>query len=214
MNDIKEYLKELQQLKNTGVLDDEQSAELDNLVKIMQSLENQYIEEDNQTQTPYINIESNDLHKLQIKFVNTSDNPDPTWAKEGDSGFDLRACLPNKEKEVILQPFERMLIPTGLYFELPMGYELQIRPRSGHSFKTGLMVILGTVDTGYRGEIKVIMINLSNEPQKIEAGERVAQGVVASRVSTEFGKLIKLESIKELSETERGSGGFGSTGKN
>jgi dUTP pyrophosphatase len=180
----------------------------------MQSLENQYIEEDNQTQTPYINIESNDLHKLQIKFVNTSDNPDPTWAKEGDSGFDLRACLPNKEKEVILQPFERMLIPTGLYFELPMGYELQIRPRSGHSFKTGLMVILGTVDTGYRGEIKVIMINLSNEPQKIEAGERVAQGVVASRVSTEFGKLIKLESIKELSETERGSGGFGSTGKN
>ena len=95
MNDIKEYLKELQQLKNTGVLDDEQSVELDNLVKIMQSLENQYIEEDNQTQTPYINIESNDLHKLQIKFVNTSDNPDPTWAKEGDSGFDLRACLPN-----------------------------------------------------------------------------------------------------------------------
>ena len=214
MNDIKEYLKELQQLKNTGVLDDEQSAELDSLVKIMQSLENHYIEDNNQTPTPYVNVESNDLHKLQIKFVNTSDNPDPIWAKEGDSGFDLRACLPKSEKEVILQPFERMLIPTGLYFELPMGYELQIRPRSGHSFKTGLMAILGTVDTGYRGEIKVIMINLSNEPQKIEAGERVAQGVVTSRVSTEFGKLIKLESVKELSETERGSGGFGSTGKN
>jgi len=213
MSDIKEYLKELQQLREMGILDNEQSSELDNLVKIMESLENQYKEEDTvETPTSYVNLEQNDLHKLQIKFVNTSDNPDPIWAKEGDSGFDLRACLPNGEKEVILQPLDRMLIPTGLYFELPMGYELQIRPRSGHSFKTGLMAILGTVDTGYRGEVKVIMINLSNTPQKIEVGERIAQGVVTSRVSTEFGKLVKLKSVKELSETERGSGGFGSTG--
>lgn len=213
MNDLKEYIKELQKLKDNGVLDNDQIKELDNLINIMGSLETydtDYFKIENEPNLSY----ENDLTKLQIKYVNKSNNPEPTWAKEGDSGFDLRACLPNKEKEVILQPFERMLIPTGLYFELPMGYELQIRPRSGHSFKTGLMVILGTVDTGYRGEIKVIMINLSNEPQKIEAGERVAQGVVASRVSTEFGKLIKLESIKELSETERGSGGFGSTGKN
>jgi len=106
-----------------------------------------------------------------------------------------------------------MLIPTGLYFELPSGYEMTIRPRSGLSFKTGLMAILGTIDTGYRGEIKVIMINLSNTPQKIEQGERVAQGVVSPRVSTEFGKLIKLTSVEELSETDRGTGGFGSTGK-
>jgi len=205
MNDIKAYVKELQHLKNLGLLDQDQNNEIDNLIKVVENLEKQ-----NDT----FKVENNDVHKIKIKFVNTSDNQDPNWAKEGDSGFDLRACLPNGEKEVILQPFDRMLIPTGLYFELPMGYELQIRPRSGHSFKTGLMAILGTVDTGYRGEIKVIMINLSNEPQKIEAGERIAQGVVASRISTEFGKLVKLDSIKELSETERGSGGFGSTGKN
>jgi len=205
MNDIKAYVKELQQLKSLGILDKEQNEEIDNLIKVVENLENQ---------NSSFKVEEPDVNKLQIKFVNTSDNSDPLWAKEGDSGFDLRACLPNGEKEVTLQPFERMLIPTGLYFELPMGYELQIRPRSGHSFKTGLMAILGTVDTGYRGEIKVIMINLSNQPQKIEAGERIAQGVVASRVSTEFGKLVKLKSVKELSETERGSGGFGSTGKN
>lgn len=205
MNDIKAYIKELQHLKSLGILDKEQDQEIDSIIKVVENLENQ----NNSFQ-----VENPDVNKLQIKFVNTSDNVDPVWAKEGDSGFDLRACLPKGEKEVILQPFERMLIPTGLYFELPMGYELQIRPRSGHSFKTGLMAILGTVDTGYRGEIKVIMINLSNEPQKIEAGERVAQGVVASRISTEFGKLVKLKSVQELSETERGSGGFGSTGKN
>ena len=203
MSDIKAYVKELQQLKNLGILDKEQSEEIDSLIKVVENLENQ---------NNSFKVEEPDAHKLQIKFVNTSDNSDPIWAKEGDSGFDLRACLPNGEKEVILQPFDRMLIPTGLYFELPLGYELQIRPRSGHSFKTGLMAILGTVDTGYRGEIKVIMINLSNEPQKIEAGERIAQGVVASRISTEFGKLVKLESVKELSESERGSDGFGSTG--
>jgi dUTP pyrophosphatase len=206
MGDINEYIKELQQLKSLGILDEDQNNQIDNLLKIIGSVEKEV--------TPSISVENSDFGKLEVKFVNTSDNPDPTWAKEGDSGFDLRACLLKGEKEVVLKPFERMLIPTGLYFELPMGYELQIRPRSGHSFKTGLMAILGTVDTGYRGEVKVIMINLSNEEQKIEQGERVAQGVVTSRVSTEFGKLRKLESVKELTETERGSGGFGSTGKN
>lgn len=208
MEDIKQYLKELEQLKNLGILDEEQSEEISKLIETVQSLDNPSKEKtknDSQTQDLGYN-------KIQIKYVNTSDNPDPIWAKEGDSGFDLRACLPKSEKEVILQPFERILIPTGLYFELPLGYELQIRPRSGHSFKTGLMAILGTVDTGYRGEVKVIMINLNNTPQKIEQGERIAQGVVTTRISTEFGKLIKLKSVDELTETERGSGGFGSTG--
>jgi dUTP pyrophosphatase len=111
-----------------------------------------------------------------------------------------------------MKPFERALIPTGLYFELPYGYELQIRPRSGYSFKTGLMAILGTVDRDYRGEVKVILINLSDKEVKIEHGDRVAQGVVAPRVSTELGKLIKLTSVEELSETDRGVSGFGSTG--
>lgn len=208
MTDINQYIKELEQLKNLGILDEEQGEEISKLIETIQSLDSPSKEKTkNNSQTQDI-----DYNKIQIKYVNTSDNPDPIWAKEGDSGFDLRACLPKSEKEVILQPFERILIPTGLYFELPLGYELQIRPRSGHSFKTGLMAILGTVDTGYRGEVKVIMINLNNTPQKIEQGERIAQGVVTTRISTEFGKLIKLKSVDELTETERGSGGFGSTG--
>ena len=203
MGDINEYVKELKQLKSLGLIDGEQAEELDRLIGIVESLGDTKEEETKEA----------DKYKIEIKYVNTSKNEEPTWAKEGDSGFDLRANLPDGKKEITLQPFERMLIPTGLYFELPDGFELQVRPRSGHSLKTGLMAILGTVDTGYRGEVKVIMINLNKEPQKIEQGERVAQCVVTSRISNDFGRLIKLDSVKELTETERGSGGFGSTGK-
>jgi len=203
MGDINEYVKELKQLKSLGLIDGEQAEELDRLIGIVESLGDTKEEETKEA----------DKYKIEIKYVNTSKNEEPTWAKEGDSGFDLRANLPDGKKEITLQPLERMLIPTGLYFELPDGFELQVRPRSGHSLKTGLMAILGTVDTGYRGEVKVIMINLNKEPQKIEQGERVAQGVVTSRISNDFGRLIKLDSVKELTETERGSGGFGSTGK-
>jgi len=203
MGDINEYVKELKQLKSLGLIDGEQAEELDRLIGIVESLGDTKEEETKEA----------DKYKIEIKYVNTSKNEEPTWAKEGDSGFDLRANLPDGKKEITLQPFERILIPTGLYFELPDGFELQVRPRSGHSLKTGLMAILGTVDTGYRGEVKVIMINLNKEPQKIEQGERVAQGVVTSRISNDFGRLIKLDSVKELTETERGSGGFGSTGK-
>ena len=202
MGDINEYVKELKQLKSLGLIDGEQAEELDRLIGIVESLG------DTKEETKEV-----DKYKIEIKYVNTSKNEEPTWAKEGDSGFDLRANLPDGKKEITLQPFERILIPTGLYFELPDGFELQVRPRSGHSLKTGLMAILGTVDTGYRGEVKVIMINLNKEPQKIEQGERVAQGVVTSRISNDFGRLIKLDSVKQLTETERGSGGFGSTGK-
>lgn len=202
MGDINEYVKELKQLKSLGLIDGEQAEELDRLIGIVESLG------DTKEET-----KEADKYKIEIKYVNTSKNEEPTWAKEGDSGFDLRANLPDGKKEITLQPFERILIPTGLYFELPDGFELQVRPRSGHSLKTGLMAILGTVDTGYRGEVKVIMINLNKEPQKIEQGERVAQGVVTSRISNDFGRLIKLDSVKQLTETERGSGGFGSTGK-
>lgn len=203
MSDIKEYIKELTHLKSMGIISDEQTEELDGLLKIMENLEN-------------INYSFNadkNAFKIPIKFVNTSKNEDPTWAKDGDSGFDLRAELSEVGGKLTLKPLQRTLIPTGLYFELPNGYELQIRPRSGHSFKTGLMAILGTVDTGYRGEIKVIMINLSDKEQIVEQGERIAQGVIVPRVSNDFGKMIKLESINELSESERGIGGFGSTGK-
>ena len=198
MSDIQEYIKELTHLRDMGLIQGEQAEELDNLIKIMEGMDKKvdYSE-----------------YKLPIKFVNTSKNEDPTWAKEGDSGFDLRAELTEVGGKLKLKPLERILIPTGLYFELPNGYELQVRPRSGHSFKTGLMAILGTVDTGYRGEVKVIMINLSDKEQTIEQGERVAQGVIAPRVSGDFGKMMKLESVEELTETERGTGGFGSTGK-
>lgn len=203
MSDINEYVKELKQLKSLGLIDGEQVEELDRLIGIVESLGDTKNEETKEA----------NKYKIEIKYVNTSKNEEPIWAKEGDSGFDLRANLPDGKKEITLQPFERILIPTGLYFELPDGFELQVRPRSGHSLKTGLMAILGTVDTGYRGEVKVIMINLNKEPQKIEQGERVAQGVVTSRISDDFGLLIKLDSIEQLTETERGSGGFGSTGK-
>jgi len=201
-DDLQNYIKELIHLKKLGLISNDELNELDELLVMSKKLESAGFDE------------YKDVNKTEIKFVNTSENPDPIWAKDGDSGFDLRANLPDGKKEITLLPLERMLIPTGLYFELPMGYELQVRPRSGHSLKTGLMAILGTVDTGYRGEVKVIMVNLNKEPQKIEQGERIAQGVVTSRVSNDFGKMIKLNSIKELSETERGSGGFGSTGKN
>jgi len=200
---MNEYIRELKQLKSLNLLPPDEMEELDSLITMMESSDILGLTQENDYSK----------YKLPIKFVNNSRNEDPTWAKEGDSGFDLRAELFEVGGTLTLRPFERTLIPTGLYFELPNGYELQIRPRSGHSFKTGLMAILGTVDTGYRGEVKVIMINLSDKEQIIEQGERVAQGVVAPRVSGDFGTMVKLESVKELSNSERGVGGFGSTGK-
>jgi dUTP pyrophosphatase len=114
--------------------------ELNSLLKTLEDLENRV------THSSEEQKEKKDDFSIKIKYVNTSDNEDPNWAKEGDSGFDLRACLPKGETHMVLKPLERALIPTGLYFELPKNYELQVRPRSGHSFKTGLMAILGTVD--------------------------------------------------------------------
>lgn len=147
--------------------------------------------------------------KIQIKFKNTSTNPDPVYAHEGDSGFDLRANL-NEYDSLVIEPMSRKLIPTGLYFELPESYELQIRSRSGLAVKHGIGVLTGTVDNAYRGEVHVLLINLGDKPFTIENGDRIAQGVLVPRLSTEFGFLIKVE---EINETTRGNGGFGSTGK-
>lgn len=146
---------------------------------------------------------------IQTKFINKSDNENPKYAQEGDSGFDFRA---NLEVPITLKPMDRVLVPTGLFFELPKGYELQIRPRSGMAYKHGITVLNspGTIDTAYRGEVKVLLINLSNEPYTINHGDRVAQGVITSRISTEFGELVE---VMELTDTVRGEGGFGSTGK-
>lgn len=143
---------------------------------------------------------------IQVKIINHSDNPIPAYATADAAGMDLRA---NLDAPLTLQPMERSLVPTGLFMELPSGYEAQIRPRSGLAIKQGLTLLNtpGTIDADYRGEIKIIMINLSGEPQIIRHGDRIAQMVVAPFVQ------VTLHEVKELSETERGSGGFGHTGK-
>ncbi len=143
---------------------------------------------------------------MQISLINNSLNPLPEYATMGSSGMDIRA---NIETPVILQPLERNLIPTGIFLEIPHGYEAQIRPRSGLAIKQGLTCLNspGTIDADYRGEIKVILINLSNEPQTIHSGDRIAQMV--------FMKIeqVELIPVEVINETERGAGGFGHTGK-
>lgn len=142
---------------------------------------------------------------MQVKIINKSNNPLPQYQTNGSSGMDLAA---NLEQTITLQPMERQLIPTGLYMELPLGLEAQVRPRSGMAIKKGLTVINspGTIDSDYRGEIKVALINLSGEVQTIEHGERIAQMVIAKH------ETISWELSEVLEESERGAGGFGHTG--
>lgn len=143
---------------------------------------------------------------MKVKIVNKSRFALPEYQTPLSAGLDIRA---NLDQSVTLQPLERAMIPTGLYVELPEGCEMQIRPRSGLAAKHGVTVLNspGTIDADYRGEIKVILVNLSNEPFTIEAGERIAQMIVARY------EQIEWEAAEELSSTERGAGGFGSTGK-
>lgn len=144
---------------------------------------------------------------VSVKIVNTSNNPLPEYATNGASGMDLRADLTSP---VMLQPMERQLIPTGLFIELPNGFEAQVRPRSGLAIKQGITCLNtpGTIDADYRGEIKIVLINLSGEKQIINPGDRIAQ-LVLQQVDK-----IKWEQVTVLTETVRSSGGFGSTGKN
>lgn len=144
-----------------------------------------------------------------INFKNESTNPDPEYATSGSSGFDLRA---NLEEEVIMYPNEIKIIPTGLFFEIPDNFEIQVRPRSGLAAKNGVTVLNtpGTIDADYRGEIKVILINHSKSFFTINHGDRIAQGVVAAVTAKNYVNLIKVNNISE--DTERGTGGFGSTG--
>ena len=144
---------------------------------------------------------------MQIKIVNKSNNDLPTYSTELSAGMDLRAYL---QEPVVLKPLERKLIPTGLYVEIPKGYEAQIRPRSGLALKKGITVLNtpGTIDADYRGEIGVILINLSQEDFVIENGERICQMVIAAHETVEWNLVEVLE------ETVRGAGGFGHTGKN
>lgn len=143
---------------------------------------------------------------MTIKIVNTSHHSLPEYATLASAGVDLRAFLSN---EINVRPMERVLVPTGLYISLPIGYEAQVRPRSGLAFKHGITVLNspGTIDADYRGEIKVILINLSNETFVIKDGERIAQMVVAKHEQAEWSL------VSSLDETDRGAGGFGHTGK-
>lgn len=142
---------------------------------------------------------------MTVKIINKSSNPLPRYESNGAAGMDIRAFLP---ESVVLKPLERRLIPTGLYIELPQGYEAQIRPRSGLALKRGLTVLNspGTIDADYRGEIGVILVNLSGEEQTIENGERICQMVIARE---ERAELVEAAS---LTATDRGEGGFGHSG--
>jgi len=151
---------------------------------------------------------------MKVKIVNKSKHPLPQYATVASAGFDVRANIPARagsdgDASIILKPMERALVPTGLFMELPEGSEAQVRPRSGLALKHGITVLNspGTIDADYRGELKVLLINLSKEDFAINDGERIAQVVVAKH------ERVQWEEVKQLMETERGAGGFGHTGK-
>jgi len=143
---------------------------------------------------------------MNLKIINHSSNPLPSYATAGSSGMDLRA---NLTKSITLFPLDIQLIPTGIHIELPEGFEAQVRPRSGLALKRGLSMpnTPATIDSDYRGELKVILINLSKKPQTIHHGDRIAQMVICAY------QKVTLVEVDELSDTERGKGGFGHTGE-
>lgn len=152
-----------------------------------------------------------EYYKIKVAFTNKSTNPDPAYATAGSSGFDFRA---NLSEPMTIKVGKVAMIPTGLYFELPENFEIQVRPRSGLAAKNGVTVLNtpGTVDADYRGEIKIILINLGEEDFTVNHGDRIAQGVLASVTAKNIVNFAKLDEVSQ--NTERASGGFGSTGKN
>ena len=144
---------------------------------------------------------------MKLNIVNKSDNAMPAYETVNSAGMDLRAYLP--DGELVIKPMQRALVPTGLFMEIPVGYEGQVRPRSGLAIKSGITVLNspGTIDADYRGEVKVILINLSDADFVIKSGDRIAQLVIAKHEQPE------VVEVQVLSETERGAGGFGHTGK-
>ena len=145
---------------------------------------------------------------MKLRIVNQSNNPLPAYETQNSAGMDLRAYLP--EGPITLEPMQRALVPTGLYMEIPEGYEGQVRPRSGLAIKSGITVLNspGTIDADYRGQVCVILINLSDKAFVINSGDRIAQLVIARY------EQVETEQVEVLSQTERGAGGFGHTGKN
>ena len=145
------------------------------------------------------------METIKVKIINKSNNPTPSYSTIDSAGMDVRAFL---QEPVTLNPLQRVLVPTGLYIELPQGYQCEIRPRSGLALKKGITVLNtpGTIDADYRGEVGVILINLSNEPFVINNGERICQMVIMNYTKAEWVE------VEELNDTERGAGGFGHTG--
>jgi len=145
------------------------------------------------------------MDEIQVRVINKSENEIPQYATKGSAGMDIRAFI---EISIQLDPLQRMLVPTGLYLEIPTGYEAQIRPRSGMALKQGITCLNtpGTIDSDYRGEVKVLLINLSNEIQVIHNGDRIAQVVFAKTAKADL--LV----VQQLDDTSRGHGGFGHTG--
>lgn len=143
---------------------------------------------------------------MKLNIVNKSDNAMPAYETVNSAGMDLRAYLP--DGELVIKPMQRILVPTGLFMEIPVGYEGQVRPRSGLAIKSGITVLNspGTIDADYRGEVKVILINLSDTEFVIKSGDRIAQLVIARH------EQMEVVEVQALSETERGAGGFGHTG--
>ena len=144
---------------------------------------------------------------MKLNIVNKSNNALPSYETINSAGMDLRAYLP--DGELVIKPMQRALVPTGLFMEIPVGYEGQVRPRSGLAIKSGITVLNspGTIDADYRGEVKVILINLSDQDFVIKSGDRIAQLVIAKC------EQMEVVEVETLSETERGAGGFGHTGK-
>lgn len=196
--EILNKLKEYEQLLSTDETDDtidDQLAEQINLT--LDELNNEIY-----------NAQKEEYSKLSVKYINKSTNEDPKFAYEGDSGFDLRADIP---ESIVLNPLKRVLVPTGLYFELQKGTEIQVRPRSGLAIKNGITVLNspGTVDSHYRGEVKIPLINLGDEPFTIQKGDRIAQAVIMPV----FGEgKVNLTKTDGINETSRGEGGFNSSG--
>lgn len=201
-NNNSNFLNILNKLKEYESLlsDDTEEVDDDLVEKINLTLE--------ELNSEVYNAQAKELSTLSVKFINKSTNEDPKFAYEGDSGFDLRADI---EEPITIQPFKRVLVPTGLYFELVKGLEIQVRPRSGLAVKHGITVLNtpGTVDSHYRGEVKVPLINLGEEAFTINKGDRIAQAVIMPV----FGEgKINLTKTEEINETTRGEGGFNSSG--
>ena len=185
-------LKDLQQKMSSGENMDPYDL-LNSMGISMDELNKQFVEQQSKAQ-------------ITLRYSHKSVNPEPEYAYGTDSGFDLRA-----NETINLEPFGRSLVSTGLFLDIPEGYEIQVRPKSGLAIKKGLSVLNtpGTVDQGYTGEIKVILINMSNQPQTIEFGDKVGQAVLCPVVS---GKHVNLQRVLEVDDKDRGDNGFGSTG--